>query len=108
MADALPVIPALEPTTIPAVAEQVFDRFWMTELRIRAENPNSAVDAVISLRKARVLDTGAWELSPVDGPIYLRYENLLDSATKDPALGGIVVGLLRYVADEAVKQQRAT
>ena len=42
-----------------------------------------------------------------NGLSYRLYENLLSSAQKDPALGGIVIGLLQFVSDEAVKQQKA-
>lgn len=102
----LPKIKALEPTVVPPVEEKTFDEYRLMELHIDAKVVGRPVDCVAILRKGRIKkEDGEWELSAVDAPLTLRWENLLHSAAADTHLGQVVGGLLAYVAAEVERQQ---
>ncbi len=95
---ALPVIPASTPTVVPPVAQKTYDRYWLSNVTIDGTNPNTAVEAVAVLQKARVdQNTGAWELSPNDQPVTLAIGDVLQAAANDPDLANVVGGLLAYL-----------
>jgi hypothetical protein len=96
MAD-LPVISATTPTTIPPVDEKVYDRWWMSELRVSANDPNSPIVTIAKLQKSRSVN-GVTELSPVDNPVYIRIDDTLSAATTDANLAQVVGTILAYVA----------
>lgn len=57
-------IEASTPTVVPASEEKVFDKYRVTGLNMNSRDPNSSIRVVATLHKARVLESGEWELSP--------------------------------------------
>ena len=103
----LPQIKALTPTVIPPVEAKLYDEWRMMELHVDAKDIHRSVECVVRLQKGRQLGGGEWEMSPTNEVQYLRYENLIDSATRDPGLGQVVFGLLAYVSAATAAQEQA-
>ena len=104
----LPQIKALNPTVIPPIEAKTFDEWRMMDLHVDANDIRKPVDCIVRLQKGRQLGGGEWEMSPDNEVKFLRYENLIDSATRDPGgLGQVVFGLLNYVSVAMAAQERA-
>lgn len=89
---------AAEPLTLAAT----FDKIWVSEIVISADDPAADAVARVKLRRFRTID-GAVEFSP-EPPIWLEVDGLLAAAATDEQLAGVVSGLMGYVARVGVEQ----
>ena len=103
----LPQIKALSPTVIPPIEEKVFDEWRLMDMHVDANDIKRSVDCIVKLQKGRQLGGGEWEMSPTNEVKFLRYENLIDSAMRDPGLGQVVFGLLAYTSQAVLAQEKA-
>ena len=103
----LPHIAALNPTVIQPTEAKVYDEWRLMEMHVDAKDITRSVDCVLKLQKGRQLGGGNWEMCPTTEVKYLRYENLIDSAMRDPGLGQVVFGLLSYVSTATAAQEQA-
>jgi|SRR6185503_1777303 len=106
-----PVIPAPAPSVVPAVAEKVFDRFFVKSILIDtdASNPNGLIAAISKLQIARIDENGNWEIGPDSTPRVVQVPDLIGRATAeatagDLTLAGIVSSLMTYVARLVTEQ----
>jgi hypothetical protein len=93
----LPVIAAPDPTTLPAVPERVYDRYVLLELRVSGPDPNQPIVAIATLQKQRLLPDGSTELSPTDGPIHLRIDDVMKEAATDADLAQVMGAIVLYL-----------
>lgn len=85
-------IEASIPTIIPAQDEKVFDKFWMSMLKIDAPKPWQSVRVFAELRKCRLIGQGM-DMSPVDQPVHLIIDDLFAEMENDPEIATLM-GLL--------------
>ncbi len=96
-------IDAPTPTNVPASDAKVYDKYWMKHFAIMANDPTGKVVVTAILHKAREV-AGVWELSPVDGDVIVRVNDLDAAITADPTMATIKTDLLNKVKDIAVAQ----
>lgn len=89
---------AAEPLTLAAT----FDKIWVCEIVISADDPRQDATARVKLRRFRTVD-GSVEFSP-EPPMWLEVENLLAASATDEQLSAVVSGLMGYVARVGVEQ----
>lgn len=94
----VPTLFAAEPLTIAAT----FDKVWVSEIIIAADDPRQDATARVKLRRFRTV-SGAVEFSP-EPPIWLEVENLLAASATDEQLAAVVAGLMGYVARVGIEQ----
>jgi hypothetical protein len=94
----VPTLFAAEPLTIAAT----FDKVWVSEISVSAENPAADAIARVKLRRFRTVD-GAVEFAP-EPAIWLEVESLLATSASDPQLASVVAGLMGYVARIGIEQ----
>jgi len=89
---------AAQPLTLAAT----YDKIWVSEIVISADDPTDDAVARVKLRRFRTFD-GRVEFSP-EPPIWLEVDGLLAAAATDPELAGVVAGLMGYVARVGIEQ----
>lgn len=102
MADFLPVLPAANPTVIPA---KTYDRVWIEEVIIKAPDPNGEIVGEVKMHKYGMFprkdqdgnDISVAELDPKGGK-WIRIENMLEEAESDSDLQIAFGALVGYVA----------
>lgn len=94
----VPTLFAAQPLTIAAT----YDKIWVSEIVISADDPAADAVASVKLRRFRTIN-GAVEFSP-EPPIWLEVDGLLAAAATDEQLAGVVSGLMGYVARVGVEQ----
>ena len=107
MSDFLPILDAAEPTVIPA---KTYDRVWIEEVIIKAPNPNGEVSGEVKMHKYGMFDKtdelgnqiSVAELDPKGG-IWLKIDNMLETASQDSDLQLAFGALLGYVAKLGVE-----
>lgn len=94
----IPTLYAAEPLAISAN----YDKVWVSEIVISAEDPAADVTARVRLRRFRSVD-GHVEFAP-EPPLWLEVPDLLATAAGDTQLAEVVAGLMAYVARVGVDQ----
>jgi len=99
-------IQATSPTTVPASAAKIYDKWWLS-LHIAG---NQKPRAMITLKKYRTLDNGSNEFSPVDKPISFAIADVLTvaasrAASNKPALSNAMTALYGAVQEIAGEKQ---
>lgn len=89
----LPILNAAEPTEIPA---KVYDRVWVSEVIIRAPDPNQDIIGEVKLHKYGMFD-GKAELDP-NGGQWIRVDSMLAKSEEDADLQAAMSGIIAYVA----------
>jgi hypothetical protein len=94
----VPTLFAAEPLTIAAT----FDKVWVSEIIIAADDPAIDATARVKLRRFRTV-ADAVDFSP-EPPIWLEVNDLLATSATDPQLASVVSGLMSYVARIGIEQ----
>lgn len=94
----VPTLFAAQPLTLSAT----FDKIWVSEINVSAENPAADAMARVKLRRFRTVD-GAVEFAP-EPPIWLDVGGLLSAASSDSQLAAVVDGLMQYIARIGVSE----
>lgn len=102
MAD-LPILNAAEPTEIPA---KVYDRVWVSEVVIRAPDPNQDIIGEVKLHKYGMFDEKA-ELDPKGGS-WIRVDNMLAKSDEDTDLQAAMASIMAYVGKIGVENNIIT
>ena len=85
----------------PLVLSGTYDKLWISEIVVSADDPTADVAARVRLRRFRTVD-GNVDFSP-EPPIWLEVPDLLSRAETDPNLASVVQGLIAYVAKVGVE-----
>ena len=93
-------IEASIPTIIPAQDEKVFDKFWLSILRVDAPKPWEAVKVFAELRKCRSVGQGM-DMSHVDKSVHFFIDDLFAEMANDPEIATIMGLLLAKVQQMA-------
>lgn len=98
----VPTLSAAAPVTI----NKTFDKVWVQEVIVSANDPNADASARVCLRLfANSTDEDGnvtRELAPE--PIWMEVNDLLASAADDEELDAVVSGLMAYIARVAVER----
>lgn len=102
MSDFLPVLPAANPTVIPA---KTYDRVWIEEIVIKAPDPNGDITGEVKMHKYGMFDktdengetVSVAELDPKGGK-WIRLENMLEKASEDQDLQTAFGALIGYIS----------
>ena len=97
-------INATTPTIIPAEGAKTYDKYWVTSVNIMGRDPGQPVRAVATLRKARILESGEYELSPNDSEVRLVIKDLYGTAAGNADLAAVVSGVITQIQTLAAAQ----
>lgn len=89
------IVPGTPEQIIPATPTKVFDRWWISKLRILAPDANASVSAHVIMTKGCKLQDGSWELSirAEDQKAFI-IDDLFAKAAIDEDLANVLGGLL--------------
>jgi hypothetical protein len=99
-----PAIPASNPTIVPATAQVVYDKWYLSRLLVQAFDPTKPIRATATLQKSAVLSDGSVQLSPVDKPVIVTIPDLIAAAQADPDLATVWTSLIAAVVQYAKQQ----
>lgn len=98
-------IDATNPTVIPQQPQKTYNVYWLTDFGIIADSPTQPIRVRATLQKARVLDNGSYELSPLSSDkVIVIIKDFFAAAAKNPALLQVEGTLLDAIQAEAKAQ----
>jgi hypothetical protein len=88
-------IPGISEQVIPAIPTKLFDRWWISRLRVLAPDANAAVSVQAVMTRGCKLQDGSWELSTnsEDQKTFV-IEDVFAKAATDADLANVLGGLL--------------
>jgi hypothetical protein len=91
-------IPNPHPTIIPARAEVVYDKYWITLFKASALDPAKPVALEYHVHPARQLEDGSFELDRVNGPFSRVIEDVFLEAQTDAVAADVMTRLFTWIA----------
>lgn len=100
----LPPIVTLNPVTVPATVQQIYDRWYIVSLFVDGNDPNNTV-AITKLRKCGTDANGNTVFHPTEPERALRIENVFLEASRNQNLANALGLIVMVVADMVSDQE---
>ena len=98
-------IPKSNPVVVPATTAETYDKWWLKELRVVANNPVNPIQLIAKFAPAKDHDYGngvvAKKLQKDGEIVTLNISNVLEEANSDPSFAAVVDSVLQAVKTKA-------
>lgn len=98
-------INAPTPTVVPAVGQITYDKYWITNMQMMAMDPSKPVRIVSTLKKARQLQNGSYEIMPDSPEVRVVIKDLYTEAEDNADLAAAINAVTAQIAAYGLEQE---
>jgi hypothetical protein len=90
-------IPATKPTTVPATSEVVYDKWWVAQIMVQAQDPKKPVRFLANLKKFALINNEV--VFGPDDAVIINIPNLFNLAGKNQKVKDAMDALMAAIED---------